>query len=97
MWAREHRREHSLYVRKRDVVMKQIAHRIDEYDPWLSPLARHVYEIGVECYLETIPIALSAHGSKPVGHTLCVAVFAALADLGATSYRIPSHFSPLNV
>ena len=45
---------------------------------------------------EPVTILIYAHGLKPLGHTICVAKFAAMADFSAPRDRVPSCFRPLN-
>ena|SRR6266571_7923782 len=92
-----HRGKHALDVSKWNVLMKEIAHGIDEHYAWLTPTPRNIHEIGVQRYLKAISVTVAAHCLQASRHALSVAVLASLANLGAPSDRIPGHLGPFNV
>jgi len=76
--------------------MEQVAHGIDENRLRFFPGERQT-----ECFLmgsegEAVAVVFLAHGLEAVGHSLCVAVFAAGADFCAAGDRVPGGFGPFD-
>ncbi len=97
--------KHVTDVCDRDVVVEQVAHRIDENRPWLPPTSRLVQRVGVECEPEpratspriTVVLVLpGAHRLQPLGEGQGVTVVAARGCAVAPGRGIPRRFSPLD-
>lgn len=81
---------------ERNVLMKEIGHRIHEDAPRLPPPQRNLQRIRLKRQFEGVSVLMNAHGLQPVGHPLGIAMFAARTDLRATRYRIPSSVRPFD-
>ena len=57
-----------------DFVVKEVAHRIDKYDPWFFPTARFIQDMRMDGYLEAVLVFFDAHSLKTAGHSFGVAV-----------------------
>ncbi len=82
--------------RYRHIVVKEIAHGIDEDDARSLPAQRLIERFGMESQAETISILIETHRLEPQRHAFGVAMRAAGTDLIATGERIPGGFSPLD-
>jgi hypothetical protein len=94
--AFDHRAENGLNEIKRDVFLKQVAHRIHEDNARLFPPTRDVNEVVVQRRRKAVDVASATHRIQALRHPLCVAMLATLTDLYATSNRVPGHLCPFN-
>jgi len=78
------------------ILMKKVAHRIDEYHLGLFPLPRQIKNVRMTGQLEAVSVVRLAHRLQSFRHSLGVAVLTAAAYLRATGYRIPRRFGPFN-
>src|SRR6185295_7471460 len=80
----------------RYLLVEQVAHRIDEDPPWLSPAERSVEKVGLKGGSKALAIPGLAHGLKTFRHSFGVAELAARAHLGASGYRVPGGVGPFD-
>ncbi len=77
--------------------MEEVAHRVDEDQPWRAPLARLIDQLGMDCQFESVAILGDGHGLQPLRHPFGVAELAAGTDEVATGDGVPSGLSPFYV
>ena len=59
---------------ERDVLVEQVAHRIDEDHARLPPMQRQIEHVRMERELKAVTVVGLAHGAEPLRHALGVAV-----------------------
>jgi hypothetical protein len=91
-----HHLKYTLYVGQRHVVVKKIAHRVDENRLRLLPPERELKSIGVQRQSKPIRIFLLPHFLQAIRHSLGITVIASRAQCIAPRRRIPSGLCPLN-
>jgi hypothetical protein len=88
--------EHPLDELKWDVRMKQIAHRVDEDDPWPFPLERLVESAGPKAQVESLLVRMAWNPPPTFGKRFGVAVRAARGHLRAPGHRVPRGLRPFD-
>ena len=68
------------YVGIRNIIMKKIAHRINENFPWLLPPDRLGQLFGYQPQVKATLVGVVLHAAEALRKSLCVAMFASLAD-----------------
>src|SRR4051812_26553012 len=94
--TRCHDLEHLLDECERNILLEQIAHRVNEDQAWRSPSKRNGQRIVMESQLEAVAVVRFPHRLKPYRHPLGVTIFAARADLCAPRHRVPRCLGPLD-
>jgi hypothetical protein len=79
-----------------DIVVKKVAHRIDENCVRLLPMQRYFKGVRMRRNIETIDVIATARGFQTQSHTFGIAVLTAGANFCAAGNRIPSRFSPFD-
>ena len=87
--------ENPLNVFDRNVLVKQVAHRIYEDRLRFFPSKGQSQHMRLERKFETISIILLTHCLQPFRHSLRIAVLTAGADLGTASDGVPRGIGPL--
>src|SRR5579871_1062338 len=72
----------------RDVIMKEIAHRVDENALRQAPLQRNLELLGHQTKIKSLLERMARDAAKSFREGLGIAMFAARADLGASANRI---------
>lgn len=91
-----HHLAHLLYEPGGYIVVKHVAHRVNEDAPRCLPGGRTFQHIFMEGQLESIRIARLAHRLKSLGHPLGIAEVAARTVLGTARHRVPGKLRPLD-
>lgn len=92
-WRKRHHRENSIDKLIRHRLVKQIGHRIYEDAPRLFPAQRLIEAFGVTLHVGKLALL----AVSPRKNALCIAMFAALRDLGAAGHRVPGRVGPLDL
>jgi hypothetical protein len=92
-----HGLEDALYIFGRDVLVKQVAHGIHKHHSRFFPRTRKIDQVRMHGNLELVAIPIEPHCMKAMSKAFGITVFAALTDLCATRYWVPSHVSPLDM
>jgi hypothetical protein len=80
----------------RDLMVKQIRHRIDEDSTGLSPSEGQIESVGPQLEIKSLLIRMPRYPTEPFGKPECVAMIATRANLSAAGSRIPSGISPFD-
>ena len=80
----------------RDLLVEQVAHRIDEDPPWSLPRKRLGQSLRARCEVESVLEGMAGRAAKPLREALGIAVVAAARDLRATRHRVPRRVGPLD-
>src|ERR1043165_4627672 len=91
-----HNVEDAVNVLSRNVFMKQVTHRVNEYGLWIGPPLWKPKHTRLLSQPETVSVIRLSHCLQAVGHPFRVTVVAARTDSGATGDRVPRRFCPLN-
>ena len=81
---------------RRNVLVEQVAHGIDEDLPRSFPCQRLFHSFRAQCQIEALLVWVPRHPSEPFRETLSVAIGAPLGNFGAPGYRIPGGVSPFD-
>jgi len=92
-----HGAEDGLHEGKWDVLVEQIAHRVDEDQPRTFPCKRYVQALRPELQVETLLVRMIRYTAKPLRERLGIAVGASRTDLVATSDGVPGGVCPLDL
>jgi histone H3/H4 len=79
-----------------NVLVKEVAHRVDEDLPRASPVQRLLKLLWHESQVEALLEGVSRHAAETLREHLCVAEFAARAHLRAAADGVPRRVRPLN-
>ena len=79
-----------------NVLVKEIAHRVDEDSLRLLPSQRKLEHVWLKGHLKAVNVVGLAHGLQPLGHPLGVTVLTARADFGTAGYGVPGRFGPFD-
>ena len=88
--------EYALNVLGGNVLVEEIAHRIDEDELWTPPLHGLFEAFGAKGQIEARLERVSFDAAKTLGKALGIAMVATGANLRAASDRVPSAVSPLD-
>lgn len=91
-----HHAEHSLDERGGHVLVKEVAHGVDENDLRFLPAQRQFQDVIMDGEFEAVHVVRLPHRLQAKRHAFRVTVFAARTDLGATRCRIPRRFRPFD-
>ncbi len=78
-----------------NVLVKQVAHRVNEDAFGNPPLERDFQLLGNQSQIKSLLERMTGNPAKSLGEGLCIAVLASGADLGASANRIPGCIGPL--
>src|SRR5579862_1390514 len=78
----------------RDVVMKEIAHRVDEDALRQAPLERNLELFGHEAKIKSPLERMARDAAKSFRESFGIAMFATRTELGASANRIPCRIGP---
>ncbi len=81
---------------ERNLFVEQIAHRVDENHPGLTPPQRLRQFSGNKPQVEALLEGMALHAAEPFSEPFRVAVLAAWTDLRATANRVPCRVSPFD-
>ena len=79
-----------------NVLVEQVAHRVDEDHLRRAPPQRLRELLRDEPQIEALLVRMAWHAAEPLGERLGVAVLAAGADLRAAADRVPRRVGPLD-
>lgn len=88
--------EDLLNIVQRDILMKKIAHRIDEDRLRLFPAKRPFEHMRLERKLETICIVPLTHRLQTSRHLFRVAILTARTKLVTAGHRVPGRLGPFD-
>ena len=91
-----HNIEDSLNEFNWNVLVEEVAHRVDEYSLRLSPAKRQFNHVRLEGQCEAFSVVRLTHGLEPLGHSLRIAEFTSGADLIAARDRVPCRLRPFD-
>ncbi|MDQ5894849.1 MAG: Response regulator [Actinomycetota bacterium] len=91
-----HHRENLLDVVERNPLMEEIAHRVDEDDPWSLPLQRLVQAVRPKAQIEALFVGVPWDTPPTFSERFGVAVGTTRRDLGAPRNGIPRRLSPFD-
>jgi hypothetical protein len=79
-----------------NVLVKKVAHRVDENLPWASPMQWLIEFFWNESKIEALLERVAWHTPEAFCENLCIAELAARAHLRAASHWIPRRVCPFN-
>ena len=79
-----------------NLLVEQIAHRVDEHAARLPPAERLLESLGPEPQVEALLVGVGLHTPEPLCDPFRVAVVAARADLRAPRHGVPRRVSPFD-
>ena len=88
--------EHAVDEVNRHVLVKHVAHGVDEDHPRAAPFEGLVQPLGAEHEVEAVLVGVALHTPEALGETLRVAVITTDPDLGTAGDRIPRGVGPLD-
>ncbi len=91
-----HSLEHSSDVRRRDLLVEQVAHRVDEDRLWLAPAKRSIETFGPNPQVEALLVSMSRDATPTLRERLRVAVRTTRRNLSAPGHRIPRRLGPVD-
>jgi hypothetical protein len=91
-----HRVEHGTDVRLGNVLVKEIAHRVDEDHARPLPIERLLEALGPQGEIETSLERMPGHAAKAFREPGRIAVIATDADFGTAGYWIPRRVGPFD-
>src|SRR5713226_6750551 len=91
-----HCREYTLDELVRDLLVKQIAHRVHEDDSRLTQLQRQTQPAGPEHQVESVFVRMSRHAPEAFNEVVGIAVVAPWRYLRTSRDRVPRCLRPLN-
>jgi hypothetical protein len=80
-----------------NALLKEIAHRIHEYEFRRAPRERLRQLLGNQLQVEALLVRMALDPAKPLGKRLGVAVFTTGADLCAAAHGVPGCVRPFDV
>lgn len=80
---------------ERHLLVKQVAHRVDENHPRAEPLERLLQPLGPQRQIEPSGERMPWHAAEAFREARSIAVVATARDLRAPGYRIPRRVRPL--
>src|SRR5262249_49699005 len=92
-----HRRNDSPNIRKWNLLVKQIAHGVDEDHSRLAPSERFRQFLRNKSQVESLFERMSCYAPKSLSEAFSVAVLTARTDLRAATNRIPRRISPFDL
>src|SRR6266849_1968567 len=93
----KHHIDNALNIFVAHVVVKQIAHRVNEDLSWPSPSEWFVEFFRDESKVESLFVWMIRNATKSFRESRCVAVLAARADLCAAANRVPRGVGPFDL
>jgi hypothetical protein len=91
-----HCAEHAIDEPAVDVLVEQVAHRVDKNHPGLLPL-QGLFEPGrPKLQVKALLVGMAWHAAPALGEPLGIAIVAAGTDPGASSNRIPRRIGPFD-
>jgi hypothetical protein len=91
-----HRVEERFDKLKRNVLVEQVGHTVDEYPPRSLPCQRERDQVTVQGDREATCVPGISHRMKSMSQTISVAVFAPLRDFVTSRDGVPRRLGPLN-
>lgn len=89
-----HRAANFRDVPRRNVIVKKIAHGVDEDSLWHPPSQRNIELLWNQAKVESVLERVPRYPAKSLCESFGVAVFAARAYFGAAPYWIPRRIRP---
>lgn len=93
---RLHGVEHPLDVFPRHVLVKEVAHGVDEDEARATPALRLLHARRAKGEVEPLLVGMSDDAPEPLREPLGIAVVAPGAELGAARHRVPGALRPLD-
>jgi len=91
-----HHVEHLGDVLIGDVLVEEVAHRVDEHDARAAPAQRHLQALRPQAQVEALLVGVARHTAPALGERLGVAMRASGRDLRASRHRVPRGLGPLD-
>ena len=83
-------------VAARDILVEEVAHRVDEHISGLPPSERNSQNVGMESDIEAVSVSPEPDPAEAFRKAFSIAVPAPLADFGAAGDRIPGRLGPFD-
>ena len=91
-----HRIEYAIHELDGHQLVKEVAHRVNKDHARSAPLKRLLQPLGPKGQIKPSAEGMVRDTPEPFRESLCVAMVAARADLGASRHRIPGRVSPFD-
>ena len=95
--CRFHRVEHGIDEPEWHGLVEEIAHGVDEYTAWRSPVQRLLEPFRPQRQIEAVLEWMARHTPEPLREALCIAEVATTRDLGAPRNWVPRRIRPLDL
>ena len=95
--GRFHRVEDRINESEGHGLVEKVAHRVDEYTAWRSPVQRLLEAFGPQRQIEAVLEWMTRHTPEALRKALCITEVATARDFGAPCNRVPRRIGPFDL